>query len=114
MKPVLLYALLLPLVLSLSEPAASADWRSKYSTGRTPNVFEACCIVRDCRTAEALGYPEMKKYEDGSYEVKIGKYWVRYDFPAVHESEDAKIWVCYLETNLDPEPLCLFLPPKVS
>jgi hypothetical protein len=90
------------------------DWRSKYSTGRDPNVFEACCGVKDCRTAKALGYPKMRKFEDGSYEVKIGEYWVRYDFPAVHKSEDSQTWVCYMETDVDPEPLCLFLPPKVS
>lgn len=114
MKPVLVFALILPQFLFLMTPAGADDWRSQYPTGRDPNVFEACCGIKDCRTAEALGYPKMRKHEDGSYDVKIGKYWVRYDFPAVHKSEDAKTWVCYMETGLDPEPLCLFLPPKVS
>lgn len=114
MKPVLLFALSFPFFLLSPQPSAADDWRSKYPTGRDPNVFEACCGIKDCRTAKALGYPKMRKYEDGSYDVKIGKYWIRYDFPAVHKSEDAKTWVCYMETGIDPEPLCLFLPPEVS
>ena len=96
-----------------SAPALADDWRSKYSTGRKGDLFEACCGVRDCRTSKELGYPKMKRDTDGSYDVKIGKYWVRYDFPAVHQSEDSQTWVCYLETDTDPEPLCLFLPPGV-
>jgi len=118
MKLSLWLPLSLPLFLSIfllpPERAAADDWRSKYATGQDPNVFEACCGIKDCRTAEALGYPKMRKHENGSYDVKIGKYWIRYDFPAVHKSEDAKTWVCYMETGVDPEPLCLFLPPEVS
>lgn len=114
MKPCLLVASFFSICMMLSVPVTAHDWRSKYSTGRMGETFEACCGVRDCRTAEALGYPKMRKHEDGSYDVKIGKYWVRYDFPAVHKSEDSKIWVCYMETGVDPEPLCLFLPPEVS
>ena len=117
MKSVILVVLLVSLGVVFSplasSPAFADDWRSKYSTGRFGETFEACCGIRDCRTAKALGYPKMKRDADGSYDVKIGKYWVRYDFPAVHQSEDAKIWVCYMETGVDPEPLCLFLPPGI-
>ena len=55
----------------------------------------------------------MRRDTDGSYDVKIGQYWVRYDFPAVHRSDDSKTWVCYMETGSDPEPLSLFLPPGI-
>ncbi len=117
MKAVLLVALLVSLGIFLapfpSSPAGASDWRSKYSTGKPGQAFEACCGTRDCRTSEALGYPKMRRDTDGSYDVKIGKYWVRYDFPAVHRSEDSKTWVCYMETGSDPEPLCLFLPPGI-
>ncbi len=114
MKAGLVFSLLAPLCFSVSMPAHAGDWRSKYSTGRMGEAFEACCGIKDCRTAESLGYPEMKKHEDGSYDVKVGKHWLRYDFPAVHKSEDSKAWVCYMETYNEPEPLCLFLPPGVS
>lgn len=113
MKAGLLFALLVPFSISTLTAAHAGDWRSKYSTGRKGETFEACCGVRDCRTAESLGYPQMKRLEDGSYDVKLGKYWLRYDFPAVHRSEDTKAWVCYMETNLEPEPLCIFLPPGI-
>jgi hypothetical protein len=118
MKPGLSFVSLVAIccVAALFNPfsARADDWRSKYSTGRYGELFEACCGIRDCRTAEQLGYPKMKRDSDGSYDVKIGKYWVRYDFPAVHKSEDAKTWICYMETGVDPEPLCLFLPPGVG
>ena len=95
-------------------PGLQADgWRSKYSTGRKGAEFEACCGVKDCRTAESLGYPKMTKRPDGGYEVMLGKYRLSYDFPAVHRSEDSKTWVCYMETRAEPEPLCLFLPPGI-
>ena len=113
MKSGFLAALLIAFGFVNSAPALADDWRSKYSTGRKGDLFEACCGVRDCRTSKELGYPKMKRDTDGSYDVKIGKYWVRYDFPAVHQSEDSQTWVCYLETDTDPEPLCLFLPPGV-
>ena len=94
-------------------PARADDWRSKYSTGRPGPDFEASCGIKDCRISEQLGYPKMRRDTDGSYDVKIGQYWVCYDFPAVHRSEDYKTWVCYMETGSDPEPLCLFLPPGI-
>jgi len=117
MKSVLSLALLVSLGVSLSpsalSPARADDWRSKYSTGRPGAEFEACCGHKDCRTAEELGYPQMRRDKDGSYYVKIDKYWIRYDFPAVHRSEDSKTWICFMETGTDPEPLCLFLPPGI-
>lgn len=113
MRSVLLVALTVGFCVISSLSVRADDWRSKYSTGRMGETFEACCGIKDCRTAEALGYPKMRRDTDGSYDVKIGKYWVRYDFPAVHQSEDSKTWVCYMETGSDPEPLCLFLPPGI-
>lgn len=117
MKSVLSVAWLVTVLCSTSlffaPPLRADDWRSEYSTGRPGADFEACCGYKDCRTAEQLGYPQMRRDADGSYDVKIGKYWVRYDFPAVHRSEDAKTWICYMETEVDPEPLCLFLPPGI-
>ena len=111
MKAGLWLALWMPFCVAAAAPAQADDWRSKYSTGKVSDEFEACCGIKDCRTAES---PQMRRHPDGSYDVKIGKYWVRYDFPAVHRSEDRKAWVCYMETQSDPEPLCLFLPPGVS
>ena len=113
MKAVLLFVLLVPFCVSVLSPTYAGDWRSRYSTGRKGSDFEACCGIRDCRTAESLGYPKMKRHKDGSYDVKVGKYLLRYDFPAVHQSEDSKAWVCYMETHDEPEPLCLFLPPGI-
>ena len=55
----------------------------------------------------------MIRHEDGSYDVEVGKHWLRYDFPAVHPSEDSEAWVCYMETSVEPVPLCLFLPPGI-
>lgn len=113
MKAIPFYSLLVAFSVSVLPPAHASDWRGKYSTGKLGENFEACCGVKDCRTAESLGYPKMKRHEDGSYDVNVGKYWIRYDFPAVHRSEDSKAWVCYLETYGEPEPLCLFLPPGI-
>lgn len=113
MKAGLLFALLLPFCVAQLPSATAGDWRSKYSTGRKGDTFEACCGEKDCRTAQSLGYPLMKRLEGGGYEVKVGDYWLRYDFPAVHPSEDTKAWVCYMETYAEPEPLCLFLPPAI-
>ena len=70
-------------------PARADDWRSKYSTGRPGPDFEACCGINDGLISEQLGYPKMRRDTDGSYDVKIGQYWVRYDFPVVHRSEGA-------------------------
>lgn len=117
MKSALLLAILVPTGFFLHLvgifPAQAHSWFSNYSTGRFAEEFEACCGYRDCRTAEELGFPQMRRIEDGSYYVKLGKYWVKYDFPAVHRSEDSKTWICYMETESDPEPLCLFLPPGI-
>lgn len=113
MKAALLFALALPICISVLPTAHADDWRSKYSTGRKGADFEACCGIKDCRTAASLGYPAMKRHDDGSYDVSVGKYRLRFDFPAVHLSEDSKAWVCYMETGGEPEPLCLFLPPPI-
>ena len=121
MKSVLLPAMLLSFGVLLASPAFSPaqghSWFSNYSTGRYgekfSEEFEACCGGTDCRTAKELGYPQMRRDAEGGYNVKIGKYWIHYDFPAVHPSEDSKIWICYMDTGVDPEPLCLFLPPGI-
>jgi len=113
MKAGLLIAFLAPFCVALSPVADAGDWRGKYSTGGKDNAFESCCGDKDCRTAESLGYPQMKRHADGSYDVKVGDYWLRYDFPAVHRSEDTRAWVCYMETYVEPEPLCLFLPAGI-
>ena len=94
MKTGLLLAMWVPFYVAAFAPAQADDWRSNYSTGKVSDEFEACCGVKDCRTAESLGYPPMKRHADGSYDVKVGKNWLRYDFPAVHRSEDDKAWVC--------------------
>lgn len=94
-------------------PSAAHDWFSDYTTG--PEEFQSCCGDNDCRTAESLGHPEIVRRDDGGYEVRIGRHWVRYDFPAVHTSHDSHIWVCYLSGDTGaPEPLCLFLPPGTT
>ncbi len=113
MKAIPLFSLLVPFWVSMLTFAHADDWRSKYSTNKKGGEFEACCGIKDCRTAKSLGYPKMIRHVDGSYEVKVGKHWLRYDFPAVHPSEDSKAWVCYMETSVEPEPLCLFLPPGI-
>ncbi len=114
MKAGLLLALSISFCVSALAPAHASDWRSKYSTSKKGEDFEACCGIKDCRTAESLGYPRMERHADGSYDVKVGKHWLRYDFPAVYPSEDKNAWVCYMETYAEPVPLCLFLPPGVS
>ncbi len=113
MKAIPLFSLLVPFWVSMLTLAHADDWRSKYSTGKKGENFEACCGIKDCRTAKSLGYPKMIRHEDGSYDVEVGKYWIRYDFPAVHPSEDSEAWVCYMETSVEPVPLCLFLPPGI-
>lgn len=114
MRAFFFFFLLAPLCIWILPPVHAHDWGKNYSTGRKGDMFESCCGVNDCWTAESLGFPKMKRYRDGSYEVKVGKYWLRYDFPAVHRSEDKKIWICFMETREEPEPLCLFLPPEIS
>jgi len=100
------------LLILLIQPEAShaGDWRSKYNTG---SDFQLCCGDKDCKTAAALGFPELRRHPNGSYDVRLNGYWIRYDFPAVHPSEDDNIWICYLDSELDPEPLCLFIPPGI-
>ena len=110
MKAIPLFSLLVPFWVSMLTLAHADDWRSKYSTGKKGEDFEACCGINDCRTAKSLGYPKMIRNVDGSYEVEVGKHWIRYDFPAVYPSEDSEAWVCYMETSVEPVPLCLFLP----
>ena len=88
-------------------------WRRTGRTAPYPRGgggIEACCGINDCRTAKSLGYPKIIRNADGSYEVEVGKHWIRYDFPAVYPSEDSKAWVCYMESSDEPVPLCLFLP----
>lgn len=88
---------------------AAHGWFSDYTTGRED--FEECCGYQDCHTARSLGYPEIRKRDDGGYNVRLGKSWLKYDFPAVHASQDSHTWICFMG---DPagyaEPLCLFLP----
>ena len=98
----------LALLLSQPESARADDWRSKYNT---ENEFESCCGHKDCQTAAALGFPPIKRQPDGSYDVRVKGYWIKYHHPAVHVSEDDNVWICYLDIFQDPDPLCLFLPP---
>lgn len=111
MSPRRVIALSIPFLLAMPAPSHAGDWRSKYTTG---NEFEACCGHKDCRTGAALGNPEIVRRADGGYRVRVKGYWIKYDFPAVHVSEDSNTWICYLETGEEPEPLCLFLPPGVT
>lgn len=108
-----IFSLMVPILLlfAISGPAHAGDWRSRYTTA---NEFESCCGERDCHTAASLGYPAMKRNPDGSYDVRIQGHWLTYHHPAVHVSEDTNIWICYLESNAEPDPLCLFFPPGVS
>lgn len=106
---------LLPLLVlcAASSPSSGHSWFSDYSTGR--DAFESCCGDTDCRTAESLGHPQIVRRDDGGYNVRVGPHWIKYDFPAVHASHDARIWVCYLDVGAAaPEPLCLFLPPGIT
>ena len=106
---------LFPLLMMCVLPGVTSahDWFSDHTTGR--EEFESCCGDNDCRTAESLGNPRIVRRDDGGYNVKIGPYWLRYDFPAVHPSHDSNIWVCYLDGYRGaPDPLCLFLPPGIS
>ncbi len=57
MKAIPLFSLLVPFWVSMLTLAHADDWRSKYSTGKKGEDFEACCGIKDCRTAKSLGYP---------------------------------------------------------
>jgi hypothetical protein len=105
-----LASLTLSLLILLGQPASARadDWRSNYNT---ENEFESCCGHKDCKTAAALGNPPIKRQPDGSYDVRVKGYWIKYHHPAVHVSEDDNVWICYLDMFEDPDPLCLFLPP---
>ncbi|MDX1484762.1 MAG: hypothetical protein R3229_09790 [Alphaproteobacteria bacterium] len=94
----------------MSDPSSADDWRSKYTTG---DPFESCCGENDCHTWAALGFPKIVRRPDRGYDVQVKGYWLRYDFPAVHASQDDNTWICFLESNAEPDPLCLFLPPGV-
>lgn len=65
---------------------------------------------------------------DGSYDVKIGQYWVHYDFPAVHRSEGtffykinrlfiyvpaAPSWRCHM-ANINPQSFAAACASKMS
>ena len=102
------------LLLSMAAgPSSGHSWFSDYTTGR--EEFESCCGDTDCRTAESLGHPQIVRRDDGGYDVRVGPHWLKYDFPAIHTSHDARIWVCYLDGGTAaPEPLCLFLPPGIT
>ncbi len=119
MRPIFLFASFVLLVFATTGPSHAGDWRSHYTTGTrsadgTPGrSFQSCCGDKDCRTAEALGFPKIKRRDDGGYDVQIDGYWIKYDFPAVHVSEDKKTWICYLGSHVDGDPLCLFLPPGI-
>ena len=94
--------------------ARAGDWRSQYNTGKqTGNLFQSCCGDKDCRTWAQLGYPKIIRRDDRGYDVRLNGYWLSYDFPAVHASHDDNTWICYLKSNAEPDPLCLFLPPGI-
>lgn len=100
-------ALSLPTLMAQPGPSLADDWRSRY---HTESEFESCCGHKDCQTAAELGYPDIIRRSDGSYDVRVKGYWIKYHHPAVHPSEDDKVWICYLDNYQDPDPLCLFLP----
>ena len=106
-----LLASLVLLLFVISGRSIAGDWRSKYKNGET---LESCCGDRDCRTAASLGFPKIIRQSDGSYDVQVKGYWTKFHHPSVHVSEDKNTWICYLESNEDPDPLCLFFPPGVS
>ena len=90
-------------------PAVAHSWFSDYTTG-SPD-FQECCGYEDCHTAQSLGNPEIRKRNDGGYNVRLGKFLLQYDFPAVHTSHDSHTWICFMGDATDfPDPLCLFLP----
>ena len=65
---IFLASLTVPLLILFIQPeiARADDWRGKFNT---ENEFESCCGAKDCKTAAALGFPEIKRQPDGSYDV---------------------------------------------
>ena len=110
MRALFFVAVLSTALFATSGPSLAGDWRSQYTTG---NLFQSCCGDNDCRTAASMGYPKIIRRDDRGYNVQVEGYWLSYDFPAVHASQDDKTWICYLKSNAEPDPLCLFLPPGV-
>ena len=97
-------------LIAVSDRSSAGDWRKQYTTG---NLFESCCGENDCRTLASLGFPKIIRRAYRGYDVQVDGYWLSYDFPAVHASQDDNTWICYLESNAEPDPLCLFLPPGI-
>ncbi len=110
MRVILFVASLVPALFAPSGPSPAGDWRSQYTTG---NLFESCCGENDCRTRASLGNPKIINRGDGGYDVQVEGHWLKYDFPAVHASQDDNTWICYLKSYAEPDPLCLFLPPGI-
>ena len=110
MRALVFVASLVLAVFATSGPSSAGDWRSKYKNGRT---LESCCGDKDCRTAASLGFPKITRRSDRGYNVQVDGYWLSYDFPAVHASQDDNTWICYLKSSAEPDPLCLFLPPGI-
>lgn len=108
LRALCLIALLVLTLFARSDTLSAKDWRKQYTTGK---LFEICCGDKDCHTSASLGHPKIIARSDRGYDVQIKGYWLSYDFPAVHASQDDNTWICYLESNAEPDPLCLFLPP---
>ena len=112
-------AMTVAMTVAMTGPSQAGDWRSHYTNGTRSadglpgRSFQSCCGDKDCRTAEALGFPKIKRRDDGGYDVRINGHLIKYDFPAVHVSEDKKTWICYLGSYGEGDPLCLFLPPGI-
>ncbi len=104
-------ASLVLLLFAISGQSYAGDWPSHYTTG---DNLESCCGDRDCHTSASLGFPKIIRQADGSYDVHVEGYWIKFHHPSVHVSEDKNTWICYLESNGEPDPLCLFFPPDVS
>ncbi len=110
MRDFVFIAFLVPACFAISHPSWAGDWRSQYTNG---NTFESCCGEKDCRTSASLGFPKIIARSDRGYDVQVEGHWLSYDFPAVHASHDDNTWICYLKSNAEPDPLCLFLPPGI-
>ncbi len=110
MRAIYVVASLVLALFATSGPSTAGDWRSQYTTG---NQFQSCCGNNDCRTWASLGFPKIIRRDDRGYNVRVDGHWLSYDFPAVHASQDDNTWICYLKSNAEPDPLCLFLPPGI-
>ncbi len=110
MRPIFWFAAFALWLFATTGASQAGDWRSKYTTG--PDL-RSCCGDKDCRTSAALGNPKIIRRDDGGYDVQVKGYWIKYDFPAVHVSQDDNTWICYLGSYVDADPLCLFLPPGI-